>query len=139
VTKFVLQRTMHTPDGIFGRLILGGETFCQTLEHAFLHDKVYLPILPDGAYTLKRGIHRLTTGPEFVTYAFPRFMSWDKKPHTGVLFHVGNWNQDSTGCVLVGEEKGSLGGKPGVLRSKMAFKRFLEACGDAETINVDVI
>lgn len=136
--KFTLQRTSWTPDGIFGRFILNGDTFCHTLERAWEHNGKFVPLLVSGTYTLTRGIHKLETGPKFVTYAFPKFDSWDGKPHTGVLVHVGNWQKDSTGCVLVGERAGDLGGKPAVLQSKLAFGRFMDACGDNKTIEVEV-
>lgn len=49
----------------------------------------------------------------------------DVPNHTGILFHVGNYNDDSNGCILlgrvcVGSEKGTM-----ITASRMTFDRFM--------------
>ena len=44
---------------------------------------------------------------------------------SGILFHVGNYPKDTTGCILMGEMLRVSKDQPTVLRSRPAFRRFL--------------
>lgn len=47
-----------------------------------------------------------------------------------ILIHWGNFESDTLGCILLGNSAGMLGGKPAVMDSKAAFKRFRDIIGD---------
>jgi len=107
-----LTRTDFTPDGVFGELVDDkGKISLVTLEHSYDNK----PKLYDGIFTCVRGVHRLHNNIPFQTFEITGV-----KGHTGILFHIGNYNQDSDGCVLVGMEcKDKM-----ITHSSIAFSKF---------------
>lgn len=106
-------------DGIFGRLRDDhDDQLAVTLEHSFDGK----PKLPAGQYLCKRGMHQLEHGGRFET-----FEVLDVPGHTGILFHIGNWNRDSDGCILLGRV--SVGSTDGhmITSSAMTFFSFMNA------------
>jgi len=100
VSDFVLNHNRFCPDGIFGELKTGeGQFVAYTLEHSYNNK----PKLADGDYTCIRGPHRLHGMTEdFITFEIKGVPDFDGKSVTGILFHWGNYNKDSEGCVLLG-------------------------------------
>lgn len=100
----ILTRKLYASAGIFGKLRSVDETFiAQTLEHSFdLQPKV-----ASGVYTCKRGMHRLHgMQQDFETFEVLDVPPFRGSPVSGILFHVGNFNRDSEGCILVGRGLG---------------------------------
>lgn len=46
-------------------------------------------------------------------------------PERRVLIHKGNLEEDSDGCLLVGEQFGILNGKPAILQSGLGFEELM--------------
>ncbi len=96
-----LRRIDKRPDGIFGEFTFEGDPgrFCFTLEHAYpVLVGAFEPHIPPGVYACARGTHRLRGGVPFETFEITGVDG-----HTGLLFHAGNFNLDSSGCVLIGK------------------------------------
>lgn len=127
-------------DGIFGDLYDDkGNTIIFTLEHVYdvLLDKkyVYAPKLPDGVYQCVRGYHKL----EGMMSAFETFEITGVPGHTGILFHQGNYNRDSTGCVLLGlGQGGALPSGKMLVRSRDAFNAFMLLQKDCDSFELTV-
>jgi hypothetical protein len=120
-----LQRAEYTSSGIFGTMVDSDDSFLlQTLEHAYpmSPDPVtistsYLPKVPAGQYTCVRGVHSLSNGIPFETFEVTNVPG-----HTGILFHPGNTEEDSEGCILLGTTKvGNM-----IFQSRDAFAIFME-------------
>jgi hypothetical protein len=110
-----LKRTESSPDGIFGVLSdPTGKQVAVTLEHSF-GDR---PAITPGAYLCVRGSHIL----KGMDLPFETFEITNVPGHTGILFHVGNFNQDSSGCVLLGKSVV----KNMITHSLVAFLNFME-------------
>lgn len=126
-----LRRNTQALYGIFGQLIGDHEQFVAvTLEHAFpITGGEYVAIIPLGKYPCQRGIHQLPGKEPFETF---EVLSVPK--HTGILFHVGNYNEDSQGCILVGGRMGA----GCILDSKFAFNRFLDLQAGLDTFELTV-
>lgn len=93
-----LQRTDYGPDGIFGILSdENGNQIAVTLEHGFPNNEgnmtEFLPKVPAGVYTC-------------CLYASPKhgtvWMLQNVPNATYIEIHIGNFNQDSNGCILLG-------------------------------------
>lgn len=122
--NLLLQRVESRIDGIFSELrSIDGETLFHTLEHAY-NDGLgaMVPKLPDGVYKCIRGIHRLA----HMSLPFETFEITEVPGHDHMLFHVGNFNFDSDGCVLIGSGSIQLNGHQALTRSREAFKSFMD-------------
>lgn len=102
-------------DGIFSDLCAeNGVKLYSTLEHSY----DCKPKIPNGTYTCVRGKHRL----HGMTEDFETFEITGVEGHQGLLFHWGNWQQDSSGCILLGlSRSGDM-----ILHSREAFADFME-------------
>jgi len=116
-TFWLLRISPDNPDGIFGVLRDGQVPFCVTVEN---NDYVF----PDGDYLCKR-----VNSPKFGN----TFEITGIKGHNHVLFHWGNWEDDSKMCVILGEKFEPVWDskrnrtKDGVQESKNGgFREFLE-------------
>lgn len=88
-----LTRLEYRADGVFSRLDLeDGTPFCVGLEHSY--DLV--PKVSVGTYTCRR-----RASPRF---GYDVFEITNVPGHTFIEIHIGNFNEDSEGCVLIGEE-----------------------------------
>ena len=100
--NLLLQRTECCLDGVFGQLLdESGMVVGSTLEHAYQDGAVWLAKIPAGTYTCVRGPHRL----HGMTEDFETFEITGVEGHAGLLFHWGNFNRDSEGCVLLGHTR----------------------------------
>ena len=121
---FNLRRIDHCKDGIFGELTMEDDkrVFFLTLEHAYPDDDKFKPKVPKGEYICKRGTHKLSDLVPFETFEIQKVPGcW------GILFHVGNYNRDSSGCILIGKGRGftQARGKM-IVDSRRGFKEFME-------------
>lgn len=135
----ILTRLEYLSSGIFGTLSTDdGVLICQTLEHSYpvcIPSSIqasYAPKLPKGIYTCLRGEHLL----KGMAHPFITFEVTGVPGHTGILFHRGNLNADSEGCILLGMERES---NVEVLGSKIAFNTFLNLLGSVETFQLTVV
>ena len=114
-----LVRLCIAPEGAFGVLLLDG--------------------LPVGPVSLERSyplVESRPRGPQFVKIPKGRYRctrtkyyrgNYDTFEVTGVLghsrllFHAGNMEADSEGCILIGRRFGLLHGQPAVLESIRGF------------------
>ena len=96
----ILQRQLKGADGIFGGLNDEDDNqVAVTLERAYMTGGQWTPKIPAGVYTCVRGSHALKNGGMFETFEVKGV-----KDHSGLLFHPGNFDSDSEGCILLGEK-----------------------------------
>ena len=87
------------------------------LEHAFAQpDGSFAPVIPNGIFQCVKGLHKLKDDVPFLTFEVTGIDG-----HSGLLFHPGNYNQDSEGCILLGTELGD----EMILNSRIAFTSFM--------------
>ena len=122
----ILRRDFYQWNGIFGALLTDDkEHIAFTLEHAFPSENGgFAPAVPPGRYLCMRGVHQLVDAPPFET-----FEVMGVPGHSGILFHRGNFNNDSLGCILLGE---SIYDGSSLTQSAVAFEEFM---GDLEGVN----
>lgn len=120
-----LKRTSKDYAGVFGILASeDGKFSCVTLEHAYpVFDNNFTSKIPVGTYVCKIGSYRL----EGMTQSFQTYEIMEVPAHTDILYHWGNYNKDSAGCILLGKTiliEGYQGPKM-ITESKVTFQDFM--------------
>jgi hypothetical protein len=112
--KLKLQTLSIEEDGCFSELLdETGKRLCFTLERTFDNNAV---IIPNGTFNcVKTFFHR---------GGYNTFELTGVEGHERLLFHCGNSEADSIGCILVGLSQGVLDGKKAILQSRAAFAVF---------------
>ena len=111
----ILKRVAKLPGYTIGHMYLCNVKFCDTLEDTVRDVKIkHVTAIPAGTYPIK-----LTYSPKFkrvmpLIQHVPNF--------TGIRIHPGNTAKDTSGCIIVGENK--LKGM--VLNSKKTYDRLME-------------
>jgi hypothetical protein len=117
----ILTRTSYEQDGIFSELTQeDGTLIAYTLEHSYDNE----PKIPNGSFVCVRGQHRLNG----MTEDFTTFEITGVEGHSNLLFHWGNYNKDSEGCVLLGEKivHDSNESNSMITNSRATFAKFME-------------
>lgn len=113
-----LTRHDYRHDGIFGILYdAEDDRIAATIEHSY----DLAPKLPAGTYTCVRGKHRL----HGMTQDFETFEVMGVPGHTGILFHWGNYNHDTEGCILLGRVVTASPIGWMITSSRDTFERFM--------------
>jgi len=142
--NLTITRKMYRSDGIFSDITRDdtGLHFMCGLEHAFKQSNgQYRPVVQPGVYTCKRGIHQLANGVPFETFEILGVAG-----HSGILFHPGNWNEDSEACCLTGTGF-AVGADPHesgaqvemVINSHVAFESFMQLQQNCDAFQLTVI
>jgi Family of unknown function (DUF5675) len=121
----ILTRGDRRQDGIFSTLCATDPEYfsCVTLEHAFILPSAplnWMPAMPDGIYRCQRGTHRLKNLIPFIT-----FEVMGVPGHTGILFHVGNFDRDTEGCILLGRNVIKAPTGWWINQSRLTFNDFM--------------
>jgi len=117
----ILYRLPTTDEGTFGVLANLCVPFAVTLERKWLNNEKGKSCIPDGHYTCKR-VQSLKFGETFQVM--------DVEGRSEILFHKGNIDNDSHGCILIGEmfdpvfKEGVKIGS-GILASAQGFIEFM--------------
>lgn len=112
-----LKRIAENEDGTFGVLLDGNTPFAVTLEREWLNNQPMESCISAGDYICKRVVTP-KHGEVFEVTGV--------KNRTAILFHKGNVEDHSKGCILVGEQFETLDGKTAILQSGKGFTEFLE-------------
>lgn len=120
-----------------GSLSVNGEKFCDTLEDR-VRDLAGGESKVPGETAIPEGRYRVIVNrsPKFGR-DLPRLL--DVPQFEGVLIHRGNTDKDSSGCILVGENK--VKGK--VINSTPYEEKLVALCkaalAEGETIEIEVV
>ena len=114
----VLNRLERQSQGVFSTLV--GTSTLYTCEHAYQDPAGnWFAKVANGIYTCVRGMHTLDGVHWFSTFEITGVVG-----HTGILFHSGNTEMDSDGCVLLGLGFSTLNGMKDVYSSVAGFAAF---------------
>ncbi len=112
-----LTRIASHPDhGTFGSLVIDGEPICNTLEPYHRDNERNVSSIPLGQYICKP--YTRSNGNQ--TYEITGIQN-----RSHVIFHSGNVDDHTMGCVLLGMSFGDIGDSLAVLNSKTAMREFL--------------
>lgn len=123
MAHLLLTRVGWPPHATYGVLATpDGVPFALTLEREDDNNRASTPTragacIPTGIYPCRR-VMSPKFGDTFEVTGVPG--------RSHILFHKGNLEDDSRGCILVGEQFGLLAGRPGIIASREGFGEFLE-------------
>ena len=112
----IIRRIATGESGTFGVLIYKNKPFALTLEREWLDNKRRVSCIPSGNYKCNR-VNSPAFGHTFEIINVPG--------RSHILFHKGNTDSDTAGCVLVGEQFGDIKGDSGILSSKAGYNEMM--------------
>jgi len=122
-----LFRLEQTDQGALGALVLGGQYFCSFLmPDAGDPDRFQISA---GKYKCRR-YHGTKWKDTFEIVV---------EGHTALLFHSGNVEAHSMGCVLLGQYPGKLKGQRAVLNSGVTFKEFMRRLENVKEFDLYIV
>lgn len=149
--KILLDRFFKGPKYTVGHLYIDGKYFCDTIEDV---DRGLLNSMPlseikakkiSSKTAIPRGTYKITldvVSPKYSKRDYyikvckgkvPRILN--VKGFEGILLHTGNTEEDSAGCIILGENK--VKGK--VINSKVTFEKFYkELLKDKDNITIEI-
>jgi len=102
--------------GSFGALTFNSQPICVSLEPYMRENERSISSIPAGQYIAERVV-----SPKYGdVFEVKNIQNLDK-----VLFHWGNRDRDTRGCILLGESFGVYKNDWAVLSSKVAFNEFM--------------
>lgn len=123
--------TLHTvtvrPDGCFSVLLWNGVPFAVSVERTFEDGR---PVIENGMHSCVRDFYH-KGGYETFEIIVP--------DHDRILFHKGNVEAQSLGCVLVAESFGKLEAQTAVLQSSAGFAEFMALTKGIDQFTLEVI
>ena len=112
----IINRVATGNDGTFGTIKFKNKPFALTLEREWLNNASNISCIPAGTYKCKR-VQSPKFGGTFEVTNVPG--------RSHILFHKGNIDDDSHGCILVGEQFGDVKGSAGILSSREGYNEMM--------------
>lgn len=134
--KLLVVRMSSQNDDTLGWMFLDNDPECFTLEDEFRTVKVFEETrIPAGTYRIT--LHTAGTKHERYSGIYPAMhrgmlLLNDVPNFTGVLIHIGNKEDDTAGCILVGDGlKNNVDRKGYLSESARAYERLYPKVADA--------
>ncbi|MBC8412774.1 hypothetical protein H8E50_03775 [bacterium] len=138
--QLTLKRVSTNCDGTFGVLLLDTLPLCVTLEESWKNNLPNESCIPAGIYMCQR-------------YYSKRFGStfkvMDVPGRSDIVFHWGNTEVNTQGCVLIGDSYGAMMAfdddenehqmQPAIIKSKYAFKKLIQKLHDKDELCLSII
>lgn len=126
IARLELKTVAILADGCFSAVLWDGVPFAVSAEHTFEDGR---PIIQNGEYEcVPRPYYKGGYNTFEIIVA----------GHEAVLFHIGNTEMDSKGCVLIGASFGVLNGMTAVQGSKGAFAEFTKRTAGLQRFTMQV-
>ena len=125
-----LVRLEESEQGTFGVLKINKEVFCCTLEPKDEENAPSISSIPAQQYICRKYSSQRHPNTYEVTSVPDR---------TSVLFHKGNIDEHTQGCILLGQYFGKLRGDRAVLNSGETFDEFIRRMDNAEELHLTII
>ena len=125
-----IRRPVTGIQGTFGMIVHNDLPFALTLERQWLNNRSGISCIPAGTYKCKR-----VNSPKFGN----TFEVTNVPGRSHILFHKGNIDDDSHGCIILGEQFGDIGGSSGVLSSKQGYNEMMGIMKDEDGFRLIIV
>ena len=125
--SLTLKRLATGEEGTPGVLIYDNWPFALTLEREWLDNQVGISCISAGTYYCER-----VDSPRFGD----TFEVLEVLGRSHILFHKGNIDDDSHGCILVGEQFEPINGKKAIRASKKGYNEFMGILKDDDAFQL---
>ena len=125
-----IKRIAENEYGTFGVLLDGDLPFALTLERRWVDNEYAVSCIPAGKYVCRR-VDSPHFGDTFEVTSVPG--------RSHILFHKGNIDDDSHGCILVGEEFDPVLNSYGIKASGDGYGEFMQRLRGYETFNLKIV
>lgn len=123
----------------YGVLVHADTPFAVTLERPWRTNRRGESCIPPGAYEASR----CRASPDYDFQDSPRFGNTfqvrNVPGRAQILFHRGNIDDDTHGCILVGESFNPVLGKPGITASREGFAEFLQILAQVDHFRLEIV
>lgn len=130
--RLKIDRFIPTEDGVIGVL---EPLLLFTLEPELRANQRNISAIPAGVYLCQRTIYH--------RHGFATFEITGVPNRSRILFHPGNTEEDTEGCILVGGSLGALGNsgqrKLAVLSSRVAFQRLMNYLEGEDVFELEIV
>lgn len=140
MSALTLKRIGTDNDGTYGVLMDGNKPVMLTLEESWKGNVPKESCIPDGMYLCRR-----VRSPHFGE----TFEVTNVEGRSHILFHAGNTEIDTLGCILLGSEWGAIETKDddsgevemqtAVLESRKAFNKFMALQQGVDEFNLWIV
>ena len=132
MNRLTLYRRWDDGDRCIGELYVDGRPFCFTLEPGSFDTSA--PHVDPGFYFMERH--------DSDRYGMTWALIGDDVSHfeesgisrSAILFHGGNWDEETRGCILVGNSIEHQRSEAAVWESRAAMERLRQLIGDAPAL-----
>lgn len=124
--RLKLKTVAVRDDGCYSVLLWDGRPFAVSVEHTFGDGR---PVLWNGMFECVRS--------QYFKGGYPTFEIM-VQGHSRILFHKGNREEDSRGCVVLGEQFGVLNGQAAVQVSGAAYDEFMALTKGLDRFSMEV-
>ena len=118
--NITLTRLYNGDDCTIGVLSTTEEMLCFTIENPWRHNQKDISCIPVGHYRCE---------PHEGNKFKETWKVMDVEGRGGIVFHIGNTESDTKGCILPGTTVGVLSKEKAVLSSRIAMEKLREHIG----------
>ena len=127
--NITLTRLYSRDDCTIGVLTSPEKMLCFTMENPWRHNQKNVSCIPEGKYRCE---------PHAGTKHKETWIVKDVDGRSGIVFHIGNTESDTRGCILPGTTVGMIEENKAVLRSRIALEKLRVYIGLNTSFNLIV-
>ena len=131
----IIRRVVTGSDGTFGVMVFENIPFALSLEREWADNRPSVKGIPGSCIPADEYICKRVNSPRFKN----TFEVMDVLNRSYILFHKGNLDDDSRGCILVGEEFGDINNDPGIRSSKHGYDEFMDIMSDVNVFRLIIV
>ena len=131
----IIRRIVTGSQGTFGAMVFENIPFALTLEREWDDNRPSVNGVPGSCIPAGEYICKRVNSPRFGD----TFEVTNVENRSHILFHKGNLEDDSHGCILVGEEFGVIGSDGGIKSSKAGYNEFKAILKHDDTFRLVIV